>query len=121
MVRNYKELDVWKNAMDLVEEIYSVTAGFSRDEIYGLTSQIRRAVVSVASNIAEGCGRRTDKDFVSFLYNALGSIKEVGCQLMIAKRLGYLKVGEFEGLEDEADKLAAMLMKFIKRVSGEKV
>ena len=121
MVRNYKELDVWKNAMDLVEAVYSVTAGFSRDEIYGLTSQIRRAVVSVASNIAEGCGRRTDEDFISFLYNALGSIKEVGCQLMIAKRLGYLDNEEFEKLENEADKLAGMLMRFIKYVSAEKV
>ena len=121
MVRNYKELDVWKDAMDLVEEVYSVTAKFSRDDIYGLTSQVRSAVVSVASNIAEGCGRKTNKDFVLFLYNALGSVKEVGCQLAIARRLGYLQEGEFEKLENGADKLAGMLMRFIKHLNCEQV
>lgn len=105
MARNFKELNVWKDAMDLVEEVYRVIGGFSQDEIYSLSQQLKRAVVGIVSNIAEGCGRRTDKDFISFLYDALGSVKEVECQLIVAKRLGYLKDEDFEKLENEVDKL----------------
>ncbi len=116
MVRNFKELSVWKDAMDLVEEIYGVIVGFPQEEIYSLSQQLKKAVVSIVSNIAEGCGRRTDKDFISFLYNALGSVKEVECQLIVAKRLGYLSDGDFEKLDNEVDKLGRMLVKFIKCV-----
>lgn len=117
MVRKFEDLRVWKEAMDLVGEIFEVTAGFPKGEVYGLTNQIRRAVVSVPSNIAEGCGKRTDKDFVRYLYNALGSAKEVKCQLMIAVRLGFLKKDESVLVIDMTDKVAGMLMKFINYVS----
>ncbi|MCK4996820.1 four helix bundle protein [Candidatus Pacearchaeota archaeon] len=116
-MRNFKELDVWVESVKLVEEIYDVSSGFPRDEIYGLTSQIRRAMVSVASNISEGCGRRTSKDFVSFLYNSVGSAKEVDCQLIIANRLKYLEKKKFEELENDVNKLIGMLMRFIHYVS----
>ncbi len=116
MVRNFRELNIWKDAMDFVGEVYKVVAEFPQSEIYSLSQQLKRAVVSIVSNIAEGCGRRTNKNFISFLYNALGSIKEVECQLIVANRLGYLKEKDFEKLNDEVDKLGRMLMKFIRCV-----
>ncbi len=90
MVRNYKELIVWQRGMDLVEAVYKVTRCFPRDEIYALTSQVRRAVVSIPSNIAEGQGRGGRPEFIHFLNVAHGSLQELETQLLIAIRLGYL-------------------------------
>ena len=90
-VQSYKELVAWQKAMDLVELIYKTTFSFPREEMYGLTSQIRRAVVSIPSNIAEGQGRKTTRDFLNFLAVARGSLKEVETQILIASRLGYLQ------------------------------
>ena len=78
---DHKEMDVWNKAVDLVENIYSITANFPQNEVYGLTAQIRRAAVSVPSNIAEGCGRRSDKELMNFLYIASGSLAELETQL----------------------------------------
>ena len=89
-VKNYQELIVWQRAMDLVEEVYKLSRGFPREEVYGLTSQIRRASVSIPSNIAEGQGRRTTADFVKHLSIAYGSLREVETQALIARRLNYV-------------------------------
>jgi four helix bundle protein len=88
-MKDHKDLDVWKKSMDIVVNIYSITEDFPKDEIYGLTSQIRRAAVSIPSNIAEGAARNTDKEFMQFLHIALGSASEVETQLIIAQRLQY--------------------------------
>ncbi len=88
-VKNYQELIVWQRSMDLVEHIYQVSRTFSREEIYGLTSQLRRAAVSIPSNIAEGQGRRTTADFLRHLSIAYGSLREVETQILIAARLRY--------------------------------
>ncbi|MDQ5843925.1 MAG: four helix bundle protein [Acidobacteriota bacterium] len=88
-VKNYQELIVWQRSMDLVEEIYQTSRTFPREEIYGLTSQLRRAAVSIASNIAEGQGRRTTADFLRHLSIAYGSLREVETQILIAGRLRY--------------------------------
>ena len=88
---DHKELDVWKKGMDLVEMIYSVSESFPDSERYGLTSQIRRAAISVPSNIAEGAARKSDKELVQFISIALGSIAEIETQYLIAIRLGFLK------------------------------
>jgi four helix bundle protein len=88
--KNYRDLIAWQKAMDLVEQVYRVTKRFPREELYGLTSQLRRAVVSVPSNIAEGQGRTSAKEFQQFLSIAHGSLREVETQLMIANRLAYL-------------------------------
>ena len=88
--RNYSDLIAWQNAMDLVELIYKTTAQFPRDEIYGLTNQLRRAAVSVPSNIAEGQGRGAANDFRRFLFISYGSLREVETQTLIAKRLHFL-------------------------------
>ena len=87
---NHKDLDAWKKSMDLVEKIYSLTKTFPDYEKYGLSNQIRRAIVSVPSNIAEGAARKNDKEFIQFLYIALGSLAEVETQYLIAVRLGYI-------------------------------
>src|ERR1022692_3424835 len=90
MGTSYQDLIAWQKAMDLVTDVYRVTAAFPKEEVYGLTSQLRRAAVSVPSNIAEGQGRKGDGEFKHFLRLALGSLMEVETQIMIAERLGYL-------------------------------
>lgn len=93
-VKNYLELIVWQKAMDLVEEVYIASKNFPREEIYGLTSQLRRAAVSIPSNIAEGQGRRTTPDVLRHLSIAYGSLREVETQIPIATRLSYLAEGK---------------------------
>ena len=90
MKRDYRELKVWQKAMEMVTEVYRITQTFPREEIYGLTSQIRRAAVSVPSNIAEGQGRLTRGEFRQFLGHAKGSLAELETQILIAKNLGYI-------------------------------
>jgi len=89
-VKNYRDLMAWQRAMDLVEVVYGLAKRFPQEELYGLTSQVRRAVVSVVSNIAEGEGRNSPNDFARFLAIANGSLREVETQLFIAVRLNYL-------------------------------
>jgi len=89
MALHYKDLIVWRKAMDLAIEVYQLTKDFPDCERYGLTDQLRRAAVSVPSNIAEGQGRRLRKQFALFLRTARGSIQELETQIMIAERLGY--------------------------------
>ena len=89
-VKTYQELIVWQRSMDLIEAVYQISRDFPREEIYGLTSQIRRAAVSIASNIAEGQGRRTTLDFLRHLSIAYGSLLETETQLLIAQRLKYV-------------------------------
>jgi four helix bundle protein len=90
MHKSYRDLVVWQKAMDLVTAMYRITAGFPRDEIYGLTSQLRRAAVSIPSNIAEGQGRFGSAEFRRFLWLANGSLMELETQLLIAERLEYI-------------------------------
>jgi len=89
-IRNHKDLEVWKKSIDLVSNIYKITESFPNKELYGLTNQIRRAAVSVPSNIAEGAARNSKKEFIQFLYIALGSLSELETQIIIASRLEYL-------------------------------
>ena len=89
-VKSYRELIVWQKAMDFAEAIYQKTADFPEDERYGLTQQLRRAGVSVPSNIAEGQGRRTTADFLKFLWIANGSTCESETQILLSERLGYI-------------------------------
>jgi four helix bundle protein len=84
---NHKDLEVWKKSMDLVEDVYALSKFFPNDEKFGLTNQIRRASVSVPSNISEGAARKSDKEFIQFLYIALGSLSELETQYLIAVRL----------------------------------
>ena len=105
---NHKDLEVWKKSMDLVEEIYAISKKFPDDERFGLTNQIRRAIVSVPSNIAEGAARKSDKEFMQFLYIALGSLSEVETQYMIAYRLRYII--ENSEIEDKINEIKRMIL-----------
>ena len=87
----HKDLEVWKISMDFVVDVYKLTQFFPNDEKFGLTSQLRRAAVSIPSNIAEGAARKGAKEYIQFLYIALGSIAELDTQLIIAERLGYVQ------------------------------
>src|SRR5271157_1072670 len=91
MNKSYRDLVAWQKAMDLVTAVYQITASFPKEELYGLTSQLRRAAVSVPSNIAEGQGRKSKPEFRHFLHNAAGSLMEVETQVTIATVLGYLR------------------------------
>jgi len=115
-MRDYKTLDVWKMSMEINKEVYEISKGFPIEEKYGMFSQIRRSSVSVASNIAEGCGRKTEKEFITFLYNAMGSLKELECQMFIAKDLGYVDEDDFKKMNGELDLLGKKLISFIKYV-----
>lgn len=108
MAKSYRELEVWKRAIELSVVLYKLTRDFPREEIYGLTSQLRRAGVSVASNIAEGYGRSTKGEFRSFLSVARGSTLEVQTQLVIARELGLgdsVKIATAEKLADETGRM----------------
>ena len=98
MTRYYMHLLGWQKAMDLVTEIYRLTKKFPKEEIFGLTGQLRRAAVSIPSNIAEGQGRSSKGEFRIFLGNSLGSLSEIETQIMIAKNLGY--IGEVEATKN---------------------
>ena len=89
-IKNHKDLDVWKKSMNLASQIYNITKSFPKEEIYGLTSQIRRASVSIPANIAEGAARNSKKEFIQFLYISLGSLSELETELLIKKNIGYL-------------------------------
>lgn len=89
-VRSYRDLIAWQKTMDFVTEIYEVSRKFPREEIFALTSQLRRAAVSIHSNIAEGQGRSSRKEFLYFLGNAKGSLSEVETQVLIARKLDYI-------------------------------
>ena len=90
-VRSFRDLIAWQKAMDLVTLVYQVTEPFPRAEMFGLTNQLRRAAVSVPSNIAEGQARNSTKEFVNFLSISMGSLAEIETQLLIAQRLNYVK------------------------------
>jgi four helix bundle protein len=88
---NHKDLEVWKESMLLAKEVYFLTKDFPKEELYGITSQIRRASVSVPSNIAEGAARSSDKEFIQFLYISLGSLSELETQLLLARDLEFIR------------------------------
>ncbi len=90
-IKNHKDLDCWKESINLVKVVYQLTKSFPAEETYGLTNQMRRAAISVPSNIAEGAGRKNPKEFIQFLYIAQGSLAELETQLIIAEELGYTK------------------------------
>jgi four helix bundle protein len=114
-LKTHKDLDVWNKAIDLAEQLYLLTGRFPKEEQFGLTSQLRRAAVSIASNIAEGAARNSNKEFLQFLYIALGSAAEIETQLLLAKRLKFLKE---DNLFDEIEAIRKMLLGLIKFLKG---
>jgi four helix bundle protein len=108
-MRPHESLDVWTRAVDFVVTVYRSTEPFPKEEKFGLTSQIRRAAVSVPANIAEGAARTSSKEFIYFLSNAQGSASEVETELLIAHRLGYLNERDYFRLRAALDDIGKML------------
>lgn len=117
MLKNstFQDLRIWQEAMNLVEAVYRVTADFPKHELYGLTSQMRRAAVSVPSNIAEGKGHRSDPEFVRFLLHARGSLLELQTQLLVARRLQYLPEEKAQELYRMGDNIGCGLNALINK------
>jgi four helix bundle protein len=113
MSASFKDLRVWQEAMKFVVEVYRVTGQFPKHEMYGLTQQVRRAAVSVPSNIAEGKGHRSDREFARFLLHARGSLLEMQTQIMIAEELQYLGGEEAQRLLASADAIGRSLNSLI--------
>jgi four helix bundle protein len=109
MAKMYENLDAWKEAIELAVTIYNVTNHFTKEETYGLTSQLRKAAVSVSSNIAEGSGRKSKKDFRQFVHIASGSLNEVESLLIITSRLNLIGLESFEELKAKIEKTGRLI------------
>ena len=118
MSTNCRDLVAWQQAMDLVELIYQVTSSWPSDEKYGLTSQVRRAVVSVVSNIAEGQGRNSRGEFLQFLGHAKGSLLEVETQILVAERLKYLTAEKVVELMKQIERVSRLLNGLMQSLKG---
>ena len=115
-MRTHKDLDVWKQSIDFVTEIYRITEGFPKSELYGLTSQIRRAAISIPSNIAEGATRNHKNEFRQFLYISLSSASEVETQLIISNNLNYLEQLKLEEMIMNLNSISRMIQGLIKSI-----
>ena len=113
-MKTHKDLDGWKNSIKLVTEIYRITSDYPKEELYSLTSQMRRSAVSIPSNIAEGAARNYNKEFIQFLYIALGSLSELETQLIISVNLQFLNDSKFEELNNKMIEIRAQLNGLIK-------
>ncbi len=117
-MRSHNNLDAWKRSVDFVVDIYKVTNGFPKEEKFGLTSQVRRASVSIPANIAEGAARRSPKEYLQYLSHAQGSASEVETELLIAFRLGFLTAEDYDRLRTDLDNIGRMITgvsKYLKR------
>jgi four helix bundle protein len=121
-IRSYRDLKVWKEAMELAVQSYELTRGFPREEAFGMTSQIRRAAASVPANIAEGYGRSTTGHYVQFLRHAQGSLKELETHVLLSSRVGLTSEEAVQPIMERADVVGRMLRSLAKSVqtSGER-
>ena len=117
-MHNYKELEIWKASKNFCTPIYKLTNKFPDVEKFGLVSQLRRACISVPSNIAEGSARSSDKDFVRFLEYSLGSCREIDTQLLVSADLEFITINEIEILSKELNRITVMTNNFIKRLKS---
>lgn len=116
-MRNYKELKVWEKAHDITLNIYEITKDFPSEEKFGIISQLRRASSSIPTNIAEGCGFNSDKQFVRFLSIALGSASEVDYLIFLALELNFLELEQYNSLNSEIKEVKKMLYVFIEKLT----
>ncbi|MBP5348653.1 MAG: four helix bundle protein [Bacteroidaceae bacterium] len=115
-MRNFRNYKIYQDAMEIAKMTYTVTGAFPKSEIYALSAQLNRAAVSIASNIAEGASRDSEKDFAHFLEISLGSSFEVETQLVIAKDLGYDKEGIISGLLDKIQRIEKQINQLIRKI-----
>ena len=117
-VKSFRDLQIWQKSMELVEQVYVATRNLPKEELYGLTSQIRRSAVSIPSNIAEGAARFHNKEYTHFLYVALGSCAELTTQIIIASRLKYVDDDKADSLLQQIDEICKMTMGLIKKLKS---
>ncbi len=117
-MQDYKSLKVWQNSHKFTLEIYNITAHYPKDEQWGLVSQMRRSSYSIPTNIAEGCGRRTNDDFAHFLQMSLGSANEIEYQILLSADLNYISSEQQERLNSEIKYIKSMLVNLISKVKG---
>lgn len=115
-IGSYKDLEVWKQSMDLCQNVYSLTSAFPANEMYGLTSQVKRATISIPSNIAEGASRNSTKEFIHFLYIANGSLSELETQLELGVRLSF--INEKQLPVEQIKHIRKMLINLIKALKN---
>jgi four helix bundle protein len=113
-MKTHKDLDVWKNSINFVTTIYETTKSFPNSEMFGLVNQIRRAAVSVPSNISEGASRNSNKEFIRFLYISLGSISEIETQLIISQNLNYISERIYNELTEKLNLIKVEMLGLIK-------
>lgn len=113
-IKTHKDLDAWKISVELVTEIYQLTGNYPKDEIFGLTNQMRRASISIPSNIAEGAARNSKKEFIQFLYIALGSQQELDTQLLISRNLNFITEDSYNQITDKVQTVGKLLNGLIK-------
>ena len=118
-MHNYRELKIWQRSMDFVVKVYEISANFPKEERYGLMSQLRRCAVSVQSNISEGAGRGTNKQFKRFLEFSMGSINEAQTQIELAHRVNYISNEIYNSLADEALQIYKMILAFYNSLKDE--
>jgi len=116
-IRSFKDLEIWQRSIKLVENIYVTTQNFPKEEIYGLASQLRRAAVSIPSNIAEGFSRASNREYKQFLYVSRGSCAEVVTQIIISRNLNYIEGSKAEILLNETEEISKMTMSLIKKLN----
>ncbi len=116
MMKTHKDLIVWQKGIELVKSIYEITDSYPKSEQFGLVSQLRRCSVSIPSNIAEGCGRNSDKELIQFLYIALGSASELETQVIISVELGFLEKNKAESVEILVNEIIKMVSSLIKSI-----
>lgn len=119
-IRDYRDLIVWKEAMDIAEQVYVLTRGFPREELFGMTSQMRRCAVSIPANIAEGFGRAQRRSFIQFLRIAQGSLKELETHAALCMRIGLLAETELKPLEARCTTLGKRLVTFVRSLEQER-
>lgn len=115
-MRDFRKLEVWQKAHNLTLEVYRQTVVFPKEEIYGLTNQIRRAAASIPANIAEGCGRDGEPELARFLQIAAGSTSELSYELELAHDLGYLAQDQYDALNENLNEIGKMLNVLIQRI-----
>jgi len=119
-MKDFRQLKVWEKSHLLALAIYKITKEFPKEELYGLTSQIRRASMSIPTNIAEGCGRNTDADFARFLQMSMGSASETEYQLILARDLEFLAKDSYEKLHTDVEEVKRMLASLLKTLRADR-
>jgi four helix bundle protein len=113
--KTHKDLDVWNKSIEFAEKIYKLTSSFPKEEQYGIVSQIRRSVISISSNIAEGAARSSKKEFIQFLYIAVGSLSELETQLILSEKLKFIKNVKIFSEIESIRKMLLGLIKYLKK------